>query len=147
MSQVVVYNAGGLEILHRVDLKHAIGMLRRKVARIVKPVEGERFGPYEKPAAVELLRYIFPKWTYARRRPRKHPQRWDILERDRHTCAYCGKFGNTVDHVLPRGQGGETTWENCVTACVSCNHKKGCRTPTQAKMPLLHARPHQPALA
>lgn len=51
-----------------------------------------------------------------------------VLVRDNFTCAYCGNPGNTIDHVLPRALGGLSTFENCVTACVSCNHKKSDRT-------------------
>jgi hypothetical protein len=43
----------------------------------------------------------------------------------------------SLDHVMPRSQGGKTTWENVVCSCVGCNSKKGGRTPTQAGMKLL----------
>lgn len=48
-----------------------------------------------------------------------------------------------MDHVLPRSQGGTTVWENVVTACRECNHKKGGRTPEQAGMVLM-IKPRQP---
>jgi 5-methylcytosine-specific restriction endonuclease McrA len=41
-----------------------------------------------------------------------------------------------VDHVIPRAQGGTSTWENCVLACIDCNARKADRTPEQARMPL-----------
>lgn len=66
--------------------------------------------------------------------------RRNIFKRDRFTCQYCGKQPGseelTIDHVLPRAQGGTSTWENCVLACVECNAKKADRTPDQARMPL-----------
>ena len=66
--------------------------------------------------------------------------RRNIFKRDRFTCQYCGKQPGseelTIDHVLPRAQGGISTWENCVLACVECNAKKADRTPDQARMPL-----------
>ena len=49
----------------------------------------------------------------------------------------------TFDHVIPRAQGGRTTWENVATACAPCNLKKGGRTPKQAAMPL-HIAPIRP---
>lgn len=59
-----------------------------------------------------------------------------IYKRDGHRCQYCGcKPGDgelSIDHVLPRCQGGKTTWENCVLACVACNAQKEGRTPEQA---------------
>ena len=60
-----------------------------------------------------------------------------ILERDEHRCQYCDGKANTVDHVLPRAQGGGSTPTNLVAACLACNQKKADRTPEQAGMPLL----------
>jgi 5-methylcytosine-specific restriction endonuclease McrA len=39
--------------------------------------------------------------------------------------------------VIPRRLGGTHSWENLVTACALCNHKKGGRTVLQADMKLL----------
>ena len=47
-----------------------------------------------------------------------------LMHRDRFRCAYCGQKADTVDHVIPRSRGGEHSWENCVAACSSCNHRK-----------------------
>ncbi|MDQ0058580.1 hypothetical protein J2T15_001350 [Paenibacillus harenae] len=47
-----------------------------------------------------------------------------ILARDRHICYFCGEFGDTIDHKLPRAKGGHTTPVNCVCACNSCNQSK-----------------------
>jgi 5-methylcytosine-specific restriction endonuclease McrA len=66
--------------------------------------------------------------------------RTTVLVRDRFACQYCGRIGTrrelTLDHVVPRTQGGKTTWENLTTACSPCNAKKGGRTPHQAGMKL-----------
>jgi 5-methylcytosine-specific restriction endonuclease McrA len=71
-----------------------------------------------------------------------------LFARDRHLCMYCGQqFGRlhlTRDHVVPISRGGRDIWENVVGACVSCNVKKGSRTPQQAGMPLL-AVPYRPS--
>jgi 5-methylcytosine-specific restriction endonuclease McrA len=50
----------------------------------------------------------------------------------------------TIDHVMPRSQGGQTTWENCALACVPCNARKANRTPEQAGM-RLRKKPARPA--
>ncbi|WP_338865930.1 HNH endonuclease [Myxococcus stipitatus] len=67
--------------------------------------------------------------------------RLNIYARDADTCQYCGKnlprSELNLDHVMPRTQGGKTTWENVVCSCVPCNLKKGGRTPEQAEMRLL----------
>ena len=49
----------------------------------------------------------------------------------------------TLDHMLPRSRGGQTTWENVVTACRTCNMRKGDRTPEEAGM-VLRKRPGRP---
>ncbi|MFP2960885.1 HNH endonuclease [Myxococcus sp. 1LA] len=67
--------------------------------------------------------------------------RLNIYARDNDTCQYCGqnlpRSDLNLDHVMPRTQGGKTTWENVVCSCVPCNLKKGGRTPEQAHMKLL----------
>ncbi|CAM4525509.1 MULTISPECIES: HNH endonuclease [Myxococcus] len=67
--------------------------------------------------------------------------RLNIYARDNDTCQYCGKnlprSELNLDHVMPRTQGGKTTWENVVCSCVPCNLRKGGRTPEQAHMKLL----------
>jgi hypothetical protein len=60
-----------------------------------------------------------------------------VLRRDQHRCAYCGHRASTVDHVVPRCQGGPSTWSNLVASCLPCNQRKGGRTPEQAGMRLL----------
>ncbi len=73
--------------------------------------------------------------------------RRNVFKRDRFACQYCGDQPGseelTLDHVVPRAQGGESRWDNCVLACVACNKRKADRTPQQAGM-RLHKRPVQP---
>ena len=45
------------------------------------------------------------------------------------SCIYCGKNSESIDHILPRSQGGQTITENCVPACLSCN---GLKSNTEA---------------
>ncbi|QUL55436.1 HNH endonuclease [Paenibacillus tritici] len=47
-----------------------------------------------------------------------------ILSRDNYTCYFCGLYGDTIDHLLPRAKGGHTTPDNCVCACNLCNQTK-----------------------
>ena len=73
--------------------------------------------------------------------------RRNIFKRDRMTCQYCGRRPKgeelTIDHVIPRSHGGMSTWENCVLACIKCNHTKADRTPAKARMKL-RKPPKQP---
>ena len=73
--------------------------------------------------------------------------RRNIFARDHNQCQYCGRKFITselsLDHIIPRSQGGGTTWENIVCACVDCNVRKGGRTPRQANMTLIR-KPEKP---
>ncbi len=74
--------------------------------------------------------------------------RRNIFKRDKFTCVYCGVQPGTdeltIDHVVPRAHGGQSTWDNCVLACLTCNHRKADRTPEQASM-RLRKKPVRPA--
>jgi 5-methylcytosine-specific restriction endonuclease McrA len=65
-----------------------------------------------------------------------------LFARDRHICAYCGdhyaEADLTVEHIVPVSRGGQHTWTNVVTACRSCNTRKGNRRPEEAHMPLVY---------
>jgi len=73
--------------------------------------------------------------------------RRNIFLRDENRCQYCGhKFSThqlSLDHVVPKSRGGQTTWENIVCACLRCNVRKGGRTPAEAGMKL-YKRPVKP---
>ncbi|RKN79251.1 HNH endonuclease [Paenibacillus ginsengarvi] len=51
-----------------------------------------------------------------------------ILKRDNNLCHFCGEYGDTIDHLLPRAKGGHTTPANCVCACNVCNQSKAARS-------------------
>jgi 5-methylcytosine-specific restriction endonuclease McrA len=74
--------------------------------------------------------------------------RYNIFARDKSTCQYCGhRFSRSelnLDHVVPRAQGGTSTWENVVCSCHECNRRKGGRTPAEARMRLV-TQPRKPA--
>ena len=81
----------------------------------------------------------------SRPRPRVRLTRKEIFARDQQRCQYCGIEGVelTLDHVVPRYRGGPHEWENLVAACRACNHRKGGRTPAEARMRLLR-KPSRP---
>ena len=79
------------------------------------------------------------KLDYMVRRPRVERKltRVGVFHRDGFICQYCGRETTlTIDHVIPRFQGGQHTWENVVAACIPCNRHKAGRTPEQAHMKL-----------
>lgn len=69
--------------------------------------------------------------------------RFEVFNRDKYTCQYCGWETKelTLDHVIPRGRGGNHDWENVVSCCFSCNRRKAGRTPMEAGMKLIRHPP------
>ena len=78
---------------------------------------------------------------YMVKRPlmRRRLSRRAIAYRDGFTCQYCGKSLKeyTLDHIIPRWRGGGHFWENVVSACIPCNHRKAGQTPKEANMRLM----------
>ena len=91
------------------------------------------------PSVVSLKSYV---------KPARYPAftRFNLFLRDRFNCQYCGaRHELTFDHVVPRSRGGQTTWENVVSACAPCNLKKGGKMPEQAEMFPLQ-KPYRPTV-
>jgi len=114
---VTMFFMGKVEVVQEYD--HSI----RSVSLVIRA-----------PAVVRLLKFV--------KMGRKSPPlcRTNVLARDRFECQYCGRGlparEATLDHVIPRSQGGRTSWENVVCCCASCNRRKGGRTPAEARMSL-----------
>lgn len=151
------------QAVHIATVARALVMLYRGAARVVdprnyqtydwndwaqlRPAEGDAFVRgvslrIRVPEVVTLAEYdAVPSAsvTFSRR---------NIFKRDKFTCVYCGVQPGvnelTIDHVLPRAQGGQSSWDNCVLACLACNHAKADRTPEQAGM-RLRKQPQRPA--
>lgn len=136
---ILVLNAS-YEPLHVVDLRKAIHMLHRQVAVVEESSPTATFGPYPRPLVLRLVRYVSVQF----RGSRASWNRDNVLRRDQYTCGYCGRRGNTVDHILPVSRGGQNTWENTVTACTGCNSRKGAKLPAEAGM-TLRVTPYAPA--
>lgn len=139
------------EPMYFVSERKAIKLIATNKAEILSHWEGNRFLFGEKiiwqPATL--------RFRYLNKHVPKKPKfnRKLILKRDLYKCAYCGYAGTpnnmTIDHILPKCQGGRDTFENCVSACKACNGYKNDKTPEQAKMPLLWlpTLPESPLLA
>jgi 5-methylcytosine-specific restriction endonuclease McrA len=143
-QRVLVLNAS-YEPLQLISVRRAVVLLLQEKAELVEAAAYQlraRMHSFDVPLVIRLVRYIrIP------RRLKLPCSRRGVFARDREICQYCGtqpgRAQLTMDHVIPRSQGGTTTWENVVTACRECNHRKGGRTPEQANM-LLMTTPRQP---
>jgi 5-methylcytosine-specific restriction endonuclease McrA len=116
--------------------RRAIVLVYCGKAELVEDSRGEVRSATETFAIPSVIRL-----TQRVRRP-FHPRRLtrvEVFSRDGYTCQYCGRQTHdlTLDHVMPRSQGGGHSWENVVSACRNCNRRKGGRTPEQAGMKLL----------
>ena len=133
----------------------ALVLLWNETARVVDPVDYQTYDwndwsqlqPRDEESFIQAVRFRFrvPEvitLTDYDRLPQGAVtfSRRNIFKRDRFVCQYCGRQVSseelTVDHVVPRAQGGKSSWENCVLACVDCNMRKADRTPDQAGMQL-----------
>lgn len=114
----------------KADLLHEAGSVYRS-EHLAFPV----------PSVVRLRRYV--RVPYRRRAPLS---RRGVFIRDDHTCQYCGKAAENVDHVQPRSRGGAHVWENVAASCTRCNARKKDRTPEEARM-YLRRRPYAPSAA
>jgi 5-methylcytosine-specific restriction endonuclease McrA len=144
MQRVLVLNAS-YEPLQLVTVRRAVVLLLQEKAEMVETAQRMLHGITQHfmiPLVIRLTRYI-----RVPRNLRLPCSRRGVLIRDRETCQYCGDQPGrqqlTIDHVVPRSRGGATTWTNVVTACRDCNHRKGGRTPDEARMPLMTV-PRQP---
>lgn len=132
------------EPLNVCSVRRAFVLVFRGKAEILEhgaePIQAAEAREFITPSVIRLHHYV--------RRPHPRPRltRREVFARDGERCQYCGQRGGqlTLDHVVPKHRGGRHEWENLVTACRECNHRKGGRTPQEARMALLHD-PVQPS--
>ena len=130
-SRCILLNAT-YEVHDIVPLKKALYLVLEDKAVVVESHPTFRIRSkstsIEWPVIIALKKYV--KSTKVHRRAALNPT--NLFIRDDHTCQYCGRHEHefrgseklTRDHVYPEHRGGETTWENLVAACSTCNGKK-----------------------
>jgi 5-methylcytosine-specific restriction endonuclease McrA len=142
---VLVLNAN-FEPINVCNTRRALGLMLSGKADLIANGRG-----YVRTVSRALPRPSVIRLGHMVHRPRTRVKltRREIFRRDSFTCQYCGRHGNdmTVDHVMPRHMGGLHVWHNVVTACASCNHRKGGRRVEDAHMALLHLPKEPPATA
>lgn len=138
---VLVLNAN-FEPVNVCDMRRAVGLLMAEKASLVVNGRGEIKtinSSFPRPSVIRLQKMI------SRPRPVLKMTRREVFRRDNYTCQYCGKKTSslTIDHVIPRHQGGKHVWNNVVAACSHCNHRKGGRLPEEVGMRLMR-QPSEP---
>jgi 5-methylcytosine-specific restriction endonuclease McrA len=144
-DSVLVLNAN-FEPINVCNIHRAIGLILAEKAHLLVNGRGEIHSVRQSfpiPSVIRLQRMIH------RPRVSNKMTRREVFRRDNYTCQYCGRRATelTLDHVHPRHLGGEHIWTNVVTACPSCNHRKGSRTLEEAHMALLHIPKEPPTSA
>jgi hypothetical protein len=142
----LVITADGVPV-EKISAERAVVHLMQGKAYMLLAQEGVNFRSMREtwpvPAVIAMLKYYkLPGHYYGAANLSGN----SLLRRDSWTCQYCRRQKHeladdeflTRDHVFPLSRGGEDIWENVVTACISCNNKKGDRTPEEAGMPLIY---------
>lgn len=138
MSEVLVLNSSYMPV-GRVPWRRAFTLICSGRAEVVHEYDdrivrsAQRVFPM--PSVVRFLTRVVNVFSRTAKL-----NRTNLYARDKGTCQYCGvkvsRKSFTLDHVVPRAQGGKTKWQNLVVACSTCNQRKKDRTPTQAHMKL-----------
>ncbi len=145
MQQVLVLNAS-YEPLNICTVRRAHVLVCKGRAEIIERLNRDlrsASGAFPWPHVIRLLQYVRVPKSVQRKISRRA-----LFARDEFRCQYCGSSGRlTLDHVVPRSRGGASVWENVVTSCAPCNHRKGNRLLHEVKMHLRRQpRPPAPAL-
>jgi 5-methylcytosine-specific restriction endonuclease McrA len=144
LRPVLVLDAG-YQAVNVVPVRRALSLLASGRAVAVEHDEGiELRSERERVNCPVIIRLFIAVAHRVYRSLRIRFNKRNVLARDGHECQYCGSREQlTIDHVVPRSRrdrrhpdGGPTSWENCVAACLPCNLRKGDRTPEEAQMPL-----------
>lgn len=89
--------------------------------------------------SVRVPAVIVTKTGYHKKQDKVALTRGNLFLRDLFQCQYCGETFDerhlTIDHVTPRAKGGKHVWNNVVTACKPCNHKKGDKADVPMNLP------------
>jgi 5-methylcytosine-specific restriction endonuclease McrA len=142
VQQVLVLNAS-YEPLNVCTVRRAHVLLYKGKAEVIEHLDHplrSATSTFVWPHVIRLLHYVRVPRAIQRKISRRA-----LFARDGWRCVYCGSSGGrlTLDHVVPRSKGGESIWENVVTACAPCNLRKGDRTLEQVGM-VLHTKPRAP---
>ena len=135
MQQVLVLNAS-YEPLNVCTVRRAHVLVFKGKAEVIERLDQplrSSSTSFPWPHVIRLVTYVRVPRAVQRKISRRA-----LFARDGWRCVYCGSTAGrlTLDHVVPRSRGGDSVWENVVTSCAPCNHKKGNRLLEEASMTL-----------
>jgi len=145
MERVIVLNAD-YSFLNIVSWKKAMCILAKGKAEVIKYQE-KIVNTIDKtirmPVVLRLIKLIRTLF-----RTKVPFSKKNVMVRDGFRCMYCGATNVrlTIDHLIPKAKGGKSTFENCVTSCRECNHRKGDKLPSEIKM-YPSKMPYQPTIS
>jgi 5-methylcytosine-specific restriction endonuclease McrA len=127
LQEVLVLNAS-FEPLNVCSVRRAHVLVWKGKAEVLESLPKRLHSAtdtYVWPHVIRLVQYVRVPRAVQRKISRRA-----LFARDGWRCVYCGTSGGrlTLDHVVPRSKGGESIWENVVTACAPCNLRKGDRS-------------------
>jgi 5-methylcytosine-specific restriction endonuclease McrA len=134
MERIILLNAD-YTFLNTVTWKKAFALVAKSKVEVLKysdrVIRSAAGAVLHIPLVMRLIKII--RTIYKARVPFSKK---NVMVRDGFKCVYCGGAGMrfTIDHVVPKSRGGKSTFENCVTACKPCNHRKGHRSCLEVKM-------------
>jgi len=136
MNEPVLVLNGNYAPINVCSTKRAMGLILVGKANLILDGRGvvrTVSRSFPKPSIIRLQQMV------KRPQPQVKLTKSEIFRRDHYRCQYCGKKSPqlTIDHIMPQHLGGESTWKNLVTACASCNHRKGGQTLKQSGLTLL----------
>src|SRR6187455_1908573 len=142
MQQVLVLNAS-YEPLNVTTVRRAHVLVFKGKAEVIEELDRPLHAASDTfpwPHVIRLVSYVRVPRAVQRKISRRA-----LFARDGWRCVYCGTSSGrlTLDHVIPRSRGGESSWENVVTSCAPCNHRKGDRLLEETSM-TLRAPPRPP---
>jgi 5-methylcytosine-specific restriction endonuclease McrA len=129
------------EPLTMVPVRRALRLVIDGKAEIVetdggRPIRSERLA-LPRPVVIRLVKFV-----HVPRKFRRQVTNTFLFARDDYCCQFCGrtpvqfKYREclTRDHLIPLSRGGTNDWTNVVTACSTCNTRKGNQLPSECGM-------------
>lgn len=140
VAHVLLLNAT-YEPIHLVSVRRAVLLVLSEKAEVIER-SGEVFRSERRavpvPSVIRLVRLVRIPYRAKAKLSCKA-----LVARDHGLCGYCGKPGETMDHIVSRSRGGKDEWENVVLACKPCNNRKADKLLSEAKM-ALRVKPYAP---